>query len=427
MTTTAKPGTRDKVRELVARFFIESRDFNGIPGRTLVERCGAARNDVVAALADLVPEAEVTVVTPSDFVNPHVKPWAIPVDRQLAGLARGDLDRACVYPSSGLVRAIVDDMSQYDDRPFTKRLALAEGQLEPVFFDLSVLESYSADPRYRFTWSDYNGSIGLTDEHHGSVDVEPADDSFLQTFGLGYDDRGQRVVVVHLRYLHGLSPEHQQIWNARLVKRPSKMVYEYYQNGVLAEWAEDVSFYTAVLLEMRVINEIATIVGRPPLFRDTFDHDHPREFSIFFRPTLRNFDAFVQVLDKMLSENIDKAFFVGKVPDEERTIRKDGTIEVRQRGTLAMLDEWLTRWRVTEPGYPASIMDALREVRTLRQQPAHRIVSNEYDKQYAVKQDELVERVYLSLRILRLVLQNLPQAKTVKVPDVLQQGRIKRF
>ena len=318
------------------------------------------------------------------------------------------------------------DLSQYEGRPFSRRLALGEGQLEPVFFDLAVLEIYSADPRYHFQWSDYNGYIGLTEKHH--ADADPADDSFLQTFGLGHDDRGQRVVVVYLRYLHGLTPEHQQIWNARLVKRPCKMVYEYYQNGILAEWAEDMSFYSAVLLEMGVINEIASAVGRPHLFRDTFERDRPREFSIFFRPTLRNYEAFVHTLDKMLSENIDKAFLQGDVDDEDRIVRNDGAVEVRQRGTLTMLEDWLrNRWKVTEAGYPENIVGPLKEVRTLRQRPAHKIVANEYDKEYEAKQDELVERVYFSLRILRLLLQNYPAAKNVKVPEHLQKGHVKRF
>lgn len=413
---------------MVVQFFVQSRDFNGIPGRTLIERCGASDVEVVALLTEAAQAGDVTIVSPSDFVNPHVKPWAIPLDRQLAALARGDLERSCVYASADLVQSVVD-LSQYDDRPFTRRLALAEGQLDAVFFDLAILELYSADPRYRFTWSDYNGSIGLSDEHHRSGEVDVADDSFLQTFGLGYDDRGQRVVVVvHLRYLHGLSPEHQQIWNARLVKRPCKMVYEYYQNGILAEWAENMSFYTAVLLEMRVINEIASAVGRPELFRDTFEDDRPAEFSIFFRPTLRNYERFIHVLDKMLSENLEKAFFRGDVDDEERVARKDGSIEVRKRGTLAMLDEWLrTCWEVTDANYPSNIMSALREVRDLRQQPAHKIVANEYDKQFALKQDELVARVYKSLRFLRMLLQNYTEAKAVKVPEDLQKGRIKHF
>lgn len=412
---------------VVARFFVESSDFNGIPGGTLIQVLGAGPDATLALLREAVGAGDVTVVSPTDFVNPHVKPWSVPIKRQLAALDNGLLEQSCVYPSSTHIRAVAD-IAQYDDRPFTKRLALGEGQLDPVYFDLAILESYSADPRYRFVWSDYNGSIGLTEEHYKAADKDPADDSFLQTFGLGYDDREQRVVVVHLRYLHGLSAEHQQIWNAKLVKRPCKMVYEYYQNGILAEWAENMSFYSAVLLEMQVINEIAVAVGRPKFFRETFEHDRPREFSIFFRPTLRNYEAFVHVLDKMLSDNIDKAFFRGDVDDEERVQRKDGSIEVRPRGSLTMLEEWLrTRWQVKHPDYPANIMAALREVRELRQQPAHKIVANEYDKQYAVKQDELVERVYKSLRILRLLLQNYPEATAVKVSEDLQKGHIKRF
>lgn len=217
-------------------------------------------------------------------------------------------------------------------------------------------------------------------------------------------------------------------WALHEPRVPDLMVYEYYQNGILAEWAEDMSFYSAVLLEMGVINQIASAVGRPHLFRDTFERDRPREFSIFFRPTLRNYEAFVHTLDKMLSENIDKAFFQGDVDDEERIVRNDGTVEVRQRGTLTMLEDWLrNRWKVTEPGYPENIIGPLKEVRTLRQKPAHKIVANEYDREYAAKQDELVERVYFSLRILRLLLQNYPAAKNVKVPEHLQKGHIKRF
>jgi hypothetical protein len=415
------------LRTIVSIFFVESRDFNGIPGGTLMQRLGVDKDASLRLLKEAVRGGDVTVVSPADFVNPHVKPWEVPVERQIAALDAGLLEQSCVYPSEAQIRAVMD-ATQYDDRPFTKRLALGKGQLEPFYFDLAILETYSTDPRYRFVWSDYNGSIGLTEEHHRSGEVEPGDDSFLQTFGLGYDDRGQRVVVVHLRYLHGLSPEHQQIWNAKLIKRPCKMVYEYYQNGILAEWAEDMSFYTAVLLEMRVINEIAEAVGRAKLFRNTFEEERPREFSIFFRPTLRNYEAFVHVLDKMLSENIDKAFFRGDVEDEERITRKDGSIEVRQRGTLTMLDDWLrTRWQVNDPDYPGVIMDVLREVRNFRRQPAHKIVPNEYDKQYAEKQDDLVARVYRSLRTLRLLLQNYPEAKTVNVPDDLQKGRIKHF
>lgn len=417
--------TRANLIDLVTRFFVASHDFNGIPGGTLLEASGVRPDAAMRTLRAAISAGDVTVVSPADFVNPHIKPWSVPIERQLTALKNGMLPGSCVYPSASLVQATAD-LSPYEDRPFSKRLALAEGQLDPMFFDLSILEFYSADPRYRFMWSDYNGSIGLAEEHH--ADAEPADDSFLQTFGLGYDDRDQRVVVVHLRYLHGLSPEHQQIWKAKLVKRPCKMVYEYYQNGILAEWAENMSFYTAVLLEMRVINEIAAAIERPRLFRETFERDRPREFSTFFRPTLRNYEAFVHVLDKMLSENIDKSFFQRDVDDEARITRNDGSIEVRQRGTLAMLEDWLrTRWKVADPEFPDDVMATLRDVRNLRRQPAHKIVANEYHKEYAAKQDALVERVYASLRLLRLLLQNYPQAKSVTVPDDLQQGHIKHF
>src|SRR5260370_31242208 len=130
----------------------------------------------------------------------------------------------------------------------------------------------------------------------------------------------------------------------------------------------------------------------------------------------------------MLSGNIDPAFFQGEVPDEERVPRKDGAIEVRKRGTLAMLEDWLRScWQAKDPSFPESIMGPLREVRKLRQQPAHVVKRDEYKRKFHLDQEELIERVYLAVRTLRLLLANHPRARTAEVPDWLKQGRIKHF
>ncbi len=50
--------------------------------------------------------------------------------------------------------------------------------------------------------------------------------------------------------------------------------------------------------------------------------------------------------------------------------------------------------------------DSLREVRGLRQAPAHSIQEDEYDKQFYKLQDELVWRVYGALKSLREVLRS---------------------
>src|SRR5688572_12553489 len=58
---------------------------------------------------------------------------------------------------------------------------------------------------------------------------------------------------------------------------------------------------------------------------------------LLIRPTLREFNAFVHVLDKFMSENINKNFFGADVSPETERPRKDGKIVVTQKGTIQLL------------------------------------------------------------------------------------------
>ena len=52
------------------------------------------------------------------------------------------------------------------------------------------------------------------------------------------------------------------------------------------------------------------------------------------RPTRRQYREFAQVLDKMLSDNVNRDFFKGDTPLEDRIAAYDGTVERRQLGTI---------------------------------------------------------------------------------------------
>jgi hypothetical protein len=43
----------------------------------------------------------------------------------------------------------------------------------------------------------------------------------------------------------------------------------------------------------------------PSLFRHTFKEDRPKEFNFLLRPTQAEFDRFVQLLDHMMSDNLN--------------------------------------------------------------------------------------------------------------------------
>ena len=90
-----------------------------------------------------------------------------------------------------------------------------------------------------------------------------------------------------------------------------------------------------------MINEMAEKMGRPPLFRETFKDNPPKAFGFLLRPTLEEFNAFVQLLDKIVSENLNHDVFQGEVPLEEDELRWDGKVVVRQLGTIQLLDRWI--------------------------------------------------------------------------------------
>jgi hypothetical protein len=77
---------------------------------------------------------------------------------------------------------------------------------------------------------------------------------------------------------------------------------------------------------------------------------------------------------------------------------------VKQRGTIAILEEWLASVCSSGDERTAKITGALREVRKQRNKPAHSVKQNEYDDSVTADQREIVESVYHSLRELRIFL-----------------------
>src|SRR5260370_40538594 len=118
-------------------------------------------------------------------VNPHIKRLPdLPVSDQLSLLEKEDLEGICGYPSAEVVRGIAD-LSRYDSSPFTRRLALVEPQLAPVYFCLDVLERYYRDPRFDFDFEDFQGSLSLTSAHYNQPDVAHPARAFLRPSVLG--------------------------------------------------------------------------------------------------------------------------------------------------------------------------------------------------------------------------------------------------
>jgi hypothetical protein len=176
----------DVVLRRVSDFFTASHDFNGILLSALCAEFDITWQKMRVTVNRLVRSGEISLAFASHRTNPHIKRLPdLPVEDQLSRLKAEDPQTICAYPSPDVIRATTD-LTAYDSRPFTKRLALAEAQLTPIYFDFEVLDRYYRDPRYRFDFHDFGGSIGIKTEHYESPDTVDRDKVLLQTFGIAY-------------------------------------------------------------------------------------------------------------------------------------------------------------------------------------------------------------------------------------------------
>ena len=415
------------VLEAITDHFVRSRDFNGIQASRLAEQVSLSHSNLIALLERLLTSEEIAIAFYRFQDNPHVLRLLPPdIQRQRELLRSEPPSQFCVYPTAKVLAHRID-LAAFADKPFTKRLALGEPQLTPVFFELSVLEPYYRDPRYHFYYCDMGGRISIRDEACRSSEVHDRDKIFLQTFGIAYDGHRNSVVVVYLHYLADLSPEHQQIWNARAVQGPCEMNSDYERASLYGQWPEHYSAYRALLTEIAEINKLSTLIGKPSLFRDDFSAGRPTGFHPMLRPTGRNLDEFIHLLDKMLSENLNHDFFRNDIPLEEELQREDGKVQVVSLGTLTLLRNWLsTLYRTADDADVSDeILTPIKTIRGLRQKPAHAIDEDKFDISLPGQQDKLLIDVLQALQKLRLVLMSNPRARgKYQPPDWLDGDKI---
>ncbi|QXV66399.1 hypothetical protein INP83_04770 [Mucilaginibacter sp. 21P] len=147
-----------------------------------------------------------------------------------------------------------------------------------------------------------------------------------------------------------------------------------------------------------------------------------------FSPTLKNYNAFTLLLDKMLSENIDKSFFDGKIDLYSYEMVDAVTRERKPKGTISLLEEWITaNFNFENNEAVAYIFKPIKKIRRERQDPAHRIDEDRYDLKYTDLQRETISLAYRSLNALRIIFQQHPKAQHIDIPDWLENGEIAIF
>jgi len=442
---TADNTPAENIIRLVYDFFIRSSDFNGLPLREVSEKMGTGYEHSI----DLIKKAvERGVLSIQSSTNPHIigfqhfetekQLWALEEAKKIKVEIRkfGDFEipmeqtefPICLYPSPAYLK-VHRDLTPFGDAYFTKQLALAQPQLSMIFFDIEVLDRYANDPRYDFRFTNYSGSISCHYDEHEKPLVRAEDELFLKSFGLGYAENGQRLAVVPLTYLKDLSEDQQMFWKSKRYNQPAKIAKAYHENMIQGQWTSSYSVFSAFIGEQNCLNQLSLHLFGKPIFHKVYDPDNrPKSFTPFFTPTLKNYLDFVSLLDKMISDNLNKDFFSDKVELDELTEGKDGTNQRKPKGTLRLFEDWLSgELQEGNPEGLKKLFGEFKDVRKQRQTPAHKITENSYDVKYYDKQLDLVGRCYQATKALRHFFARHPLAQDFTVPSWLDKGQVHNY
>lgn len=413
----------EDITNTIIDFYLNSNDFNGISFKALLERLNCTPKVLQNDLEKLFTDGLIDIVSSNHFPNPHIKQFSN-LDRKklLDEFYEINKLKSCYFYPSVLLMQTVDKVyfHKYEGKPYLKDLALGYGQLEFKSFDMSILEFYRNDPRYYYSCNDIQGVIYIVSEQENNFNSE-SDKIYIQSFSFCYsEDYNQRYVAVLNRYLCDLSEEHQLMWKNKEVKNTFKLNPVYIQNSILGEFSDYISLTDAFLEEIKIINEMSNLMNKPTLFKQSYLNKNLSEFSFLLKPTLKEYNNFIHLLDKLISDNLNKDFFEQDIPLEKEEERNDGKIIITQKGTIQLLDEWLDKFfKSNNQGHIKEIIPILKKIRKLRQKPAHTIEENKFDNIYYSKQRELLNNAYKAIRTIRLIFANHPNVK-LNPPKIIE-------
>jgi hypothetical protein len=404
---------------------IDDETFNGIKLQEINH--GVPDDTLRTAICTLVTDRKIDIICPETQLNPHIKRHPPqPVDTQLQHLNVGEKYHTCLYPTEEVIKTEYD-LTSFGAKPFTGMLAKGRPQLDPIFFEIGVLDRYRMDPRYLFQFHEYSGSLSMRSPSDKTGPIPERDQTSIQTFGLGLDEANNPHVCVFLRYLPQLSSEHQRHWESFTSNEPARMHVNYYKSSYLGEFYENNSAIAAIRLALESINAICRQVWGARLFINAVPKNVHYNLSPFMRPSKADYLSFVHELDKLVSDNIDAAFFEGKVDRYFSTSRQNGAVERTLKGTLTMLDEWLFSghigWQDVKEAR-REIIEPLRRIRRDRQQSAHAVIENSFDVQFTSMRREDLGDTAFALGNIAHALRKHPQSPTLALPNWFKEGRI---
>ena len=281
---------------------------------------------------------------------------------------------------------------------YARQLRLGGSQIALRYFDRQVLDRYRQDPRYQFKELAVSGHISTPSN---APNILLKDRVYIR-FGRACHPNGTPVVATILFDLGELPKQHQQYWASYEINEDCQPDADFIKQNFDAEPIERISPPSALLSELQEINRICELTGEPVLFRETYESHKLLKLGLITKPTADAFWSFVNELDKLLSQNINKKFFKNKVD----LVDTQGAA----KGTLMLLSKYLESCGLTSSEV-IHICKPLRDVRKRRQIPAHKITEDEFNTDYWVQQNELIKNVLKAVHLLRNVFERHPNLK----------------
>lgn len=382
-------------------YYLGSGDFNGL-------RVGSEDRSWRRAAQTLVRRGSVEVIGEADYPNPSIRPWPSrrSRERQLKDLNdafEGENWGVCLYPTAVILQD-VPEANVYGNEPYRQRLALGAGRLELAYFRLDVLESYRNDPMFSFSFGDSGVQTAISDDAYLAPGTPEHEKVLLHYLGFayaGFTGPGgpiKRCICGFLGDLSKLSSIHQQRWKTYELSDGDFQPHPLWWSAMMGHWPDGRGPFETLLYELEVWNELHERAFGERLLRTT---ERPREFGWILRPSQREFDDFVQQLDKLLSENLrHEAFDAAGVRRSEP--------KGQPLGTLKRLDLFLEMAAVDGEARKA-VLRPLRDIRSARAKPAHFLRENVNDEALVRRQAEILGEVSQSVGELRRFWQTHPR------------------
>lgn len=401
---------KNQILQQVYNNFVNSLGYNGLSAYNLCYDC--THDELLQCLIELIKEEEIEIIT-GDVGNTYIKSYdAEPIEKQVTLLPSLSPFDYCIYPTESFLEN-KRDVSSFNDRPFSKMLALGKPQLKCRFFNIDILHHYATDPRYDYKFRDYFGSI------YAYNTVDDSEDMYLSSFSIGRNGNDY-VVAVFLRDLNFLPAVAQQKWYSKMIVDSSKclVLRNFIDNQLLGSWCFPRTVFRAIVEEIENLYVLTNNIWGKSIVSNYYlrDDDRLREFEMLLLPTNTKLDEFYRQLEIITVGNLNKDFFaLDDFGLDLFSITQDGEYQIKkEKGTLQLFKEWL---QIIKPECVKEIHGVLNMVRTIRSKGgAHNLLKSQYSKDYYIEQFDISGKVFNALNVLRRIIQTHPRAKGVAIP-----------